>query len=93
MHREALAANYKVPVLQETQSTKHKTQYVEHAEKMEAFKKKIALWADHISRGRFDTFSRICHEKQQRDNALTKAMTVHLTKLQDQIKKLLLQET
>uniref|UniRef100_UPI003AAEA413 protein FAM200B-like n=1 Tax=Centroberyx gerrardi TaxID=166262 RepID=UPI003AAEA413 len=58
----------------------------EQSDKIEAFKKKIALWANHVSKNRLDMFPNACREAQldtAGKNALKKTVTAHLTKLQD----------
>lgn len=59
----------------------------EQSEKIEAFKKKIALWANHVSKNRLDMFPNSFQEAQQLDtagkSAIKKTVMAHLTKLQD----------
>lgn len=57
----------------------------EQYDKFEAFKKKISLWASHVSKNRLDMFPNACHEGQQLDtggkNVMNKTITTHLNKL------------
>ncbi|XP_062860404.1 protein FAM200B-like [Trichomycterus rosablanca] len=58
----------------------------EQSDKIVAFKKKITLWVNHLSKDRLDMFPNACQEAQQLDttakNDLKKTIKVHLDKLQ-----------
>uniref|UniRef100_A0A674N592 Uncharacterized protein n=1 Tax=Takifugu rubripes TaxID=31033 RepID=A0A674N592_TAKRU len=57
----------------------------EQYDKIEAFKKKISLWASHVSKNRLDMFPNAFNEGQQLDtagkNVMSKTITTHLNKL------------
>ena len=57
----------------------------EQDDKIDAFKKKISVWACHVSKSRLDMFPNACHEGQQLDragkNVMRKTITTHLNKL------------
>lgn len=58
----------------------------EQSDKIAAFKKKISLWLNHLSKDRLDMFPNSCYEAQQLDSAaknnLKQTLRAHLTKLQ-----------
>ncbi|XP_054864535.1 zinc finger BED domain-containing protein 5-like [Amphiprion ocellaris] len=58
---------------------------LEQRDKIDAFKKKISLWINHVSNKRLDMFPNACYEQQQLDAAgkktMTKTISTHLNKL------------